>query len=142
MHWATPLVPAEVCQRYLAETESRTLPATPEAVAEAVENIASVYPKSSIADPKRWVAAVGMILAEYPNSVVQRCGHPVTGIMRTVKFVPVPAEIDAWCRGEQARQRGLRYLAQRTLAEHERRAQEAAMLAEIAEERARRLTLH
>lgn len=125
LHDGTDLLSAETCQRYLDETAERELRCTPDVAIKALTNITGVYPKSSIADPSIWAAAATAILMEFPASVVQRCGHPVTGIVRTAKFTPVPAEIAAWCDAERTRQRALRYRASWMLKERARREAEA-----------------
>jgi hypothetical protein len=138
----TELLPVGRCQGYLEMTAHRERACTPDIAANAVKNIAGVYPRSSIGDPDRWAGAVVAILAEFPEAVVHRCWHPLTGIMRTSKFLPVPAEIVAWCDAERQRQRMLRYRAKWMIDERERRIQVREEEERREEERRTFLAIH
>jgi hypothetical protein len=54
------------------------------------------FPNRHQAD-NAYIGAVAQLLMDYPRSVAIACTHHKNGIVADVKFMPVPADIIAWC---------------------------------------------
>ena len=55
------------------------------------------YRKGDANDPETYVAAVTVVLAEYSEETIRRVTDPRTGLPRTNKFMPNPAEVAEAC---------------------------------------------
>ena len=55
------------------------------------------YRKGDANDPETYVAAVTVVLAEYSGETIRRVTDPRTGLPRTNKFMPNPAEVAEAC---------------------------------------------
>lgn len=47
-----------------------------------------------------YAGAMAEILMSYPKAVATACADPVHGVVRNLKFMPVPADVIAWCENE------------------------------------------
>ena len=55
------------------------------------------YRRDEANDPEIYIAAVAAILSEYPRSVIEYVTDPRTGLPRTSKWPPNPAEVSEAC---------------------------------------------
>jgi hypothetical protein len=91
------------CRGVIALLESDQIPAGLEYAAKAGRAITRVHPKTDVDDFQAYSMAIALIMSEYPKGVLDRVSDPRTGIIRTVKFLPRPAEVAQACDAEAAR---------------------------------------
>jgi hypothetical protein len=48
-----------------------------------------------------YAGAMAEILMSYPKAVATACADPIHGVVRGLKFMPVPADVIAWCENRQ-----------------------------------------
>src|SRR5262245_47895345 len=56
----------------------------------------SGYPNKDRTDDG-YTGALAEILMYYPRTVAQACANPIHGVVRECKYMPVPADVIAWC---------------------------------------------
>lgn len=71
----------------------------PSEALEVVGALLDLYPNGR-ASAKPHIAGLAKILCEYPRQVARQASHPVLGVARDTKFIPVPADVIAWCDRE------------------------------------------
>lgn len=115
-----PLVPAEYCRQVLAE---RPPAGCGIAAAERLGRaLVGSYPAREVNDPRAYALAIASVFADYPEEIGSRA---VSGLIRSLKFLPTAADVHEACEALMAPARTRRAMAQRMLREHERRAAEA-----------------
>jgi hypothetical protein len=66
-------------------------------IASHINRLISGFRRDDYADALGFVTQVGVMLSDYPDEVIEYVCSPKTGLLRTSKFAPVPAEIVAAC---------------------------------------------
>jgi hypothetical protein len=84
-----------------------------EYAAERARTLFGCYRKGDANDPETYTAAITAILAEYSPEVIQRVTDPRTGIARTNKWMPNPAEVAEACDEAKGYLEGVRWLESR-----------------------------
>lgn len=64
------------------------------------------YRKGDANDPDTYVAAVTAVLARYPEDIIMRVTHPVTGLPSRQNFLPTVKEVTDECDALFVRQQG------------------------------------
>jgi len=128
------LVPADTCQQALAAAQAEISGGTPkENAARAAKWIIDQYPKMSkepFHDEQTYKLGLVALLMEYPETVVQEAA--MREVPRRYSWMPSQGQIVTVLDDLMAARRMIIIGAKRQLAEHERRAKEAAREAEIA----------
>jgi hypothetical protein len=81
------------------ELDARLLPS--EAL-EVVGAMLDLYPNGRANTAKGHIGGLAKVLCEYPMQVARLASHPVHGVARETKYIPVPADLIAWCDRESA----------------------------------------
>lgn len=63
--------------------------------------LVSAYRRDDFSDPEGFAVQVGMVLAAYPDCIVETVTSPLTGIQRRCIFPPSIAEIVSACEAQQ-----------------------------------------
>ena len=48
-----------------------------------------------------YAGAMAEIFMSYPKAVAVACADPIDGVVRGLKFMPVPSDVIAWCENRQ-----------------------------------------
>jgi hypothetical protein len=66
-------------------------------ISKRIELLLSAYRRDDYADPVGFVTQLGLVLADYPDDVIEYVTDPRTGIQHRQKFPPVIAEVADAC---------------------------------------------
>lgn len=113
------------CRDAVNFLDSDKEPAGLEYAAKAGRSITRVHPKTDVDDFQAYSMAISLIMSEYPRSVLDRVSDPRTGIIRTIKFLPRPAEVAQACDAEVERRAKLRKSAETIILVHQIKTRES-----------------
>lgn len=77
----------------------------PSEAVEIVSKIVEQFPQFRDKIGDGYIGAVANVLASYPAIVARAAHDPVRGVPSVCHFLPVPADVIVWCKGEDRRWR-------------------------------------